>query len=135
MEIVLNKKVIFLLTVTVCLFFLDFRSLPGTWGADGDQSCDLVTSKSNLIGCFLDFLLRCTRQFPMLLYAHALLQIVTKKYHKRERTTSTANIKTKSSLLDYKTIPHSCCYFMRMRCWTLSQRRTTSVSVPHVLQI
>ena len=41
----------------------------------------------------------------MLLYAHALLEIVTKKYHKRERTTSTANIKVKSSLLGYKTIP------------------------------
>ena len=41
----------------------------------------------------------------MLLYAHALLQIVTKKYHKGERTTSTANIKAKSSLLGYKTMP------------------------------
>ena len=27
------------------------------------------------------------------------------------------------------------CYFMRMRCWTLSQRVTTRVSVQHPLQI
>ena len=38
----------------------------------------------------------------MLLYAHALSEIVTKSYHKGERTTSTANIKVKSSLLGYK---------------------------------
>ena len=55
--------------------------------------------------CFLDFLSRCTRQSLMLLYAHALLQIVTKKYHKHQRTTCTANIKLKSCLLGYKTMP------------------------------
>ena len=40
----------------------------------------------------------------MLLYAHALLEILTKSYHKSERTTSTANIKVKYSLLGYKTM-------------------------------
>ena len=40
----------------------------------------------------------------MLLYAHALLEIITKKYHKGERTTFTTNIKVKSSLLGYKTM-------------------------------
>ena len=40
----------------------------------------------------------------MLLDAHALLEIVTKSYHKRGRTTSTANIKVKLSLLGYETM-------------------------------
>ena len=41
----------------------------------------------------------------MLLYAHALLDILPKSYHKGEHTTSTPNIKAKYSLLGYKTIP------------------------------
>ena len=57
----------------------------------------------------------------MLLYAHALLEILTKSYHMRERTTCNTNIKTKLSLLGYKTMP-LVCYFMRMRCWKFSQR-------------
>ena len=41
----------------------------------------------------------------MLLYAHALLEILTKSYHKVKRTAPSAKIKVKSSLLGYKTIP------------------------------
>ena len=41
----------------------------------------------------------------MLLYTHALLDNVTKKYHKGERSTSDTNIKAKSFLLGYKTMP------------------------------
>ena len=37
--------------------------------------------------------------------AHALFEIIPKSYHKGKRTTSTANIKDKSSLLGYKTLP------------------------------
>ena len=88
-------------------FFLDFRSRSHFRGPG--KSLRSVTwlgdVKSNLIRCFVDFLSRCTRQSLMLLYAHALLHIVTKKYHKHQRTTSTANIKVKSCLLGYKTIP------------------------------
>ena len=40
----------------------------------------------------------------MLPYAHALLEIITKSYHKRGRATSTANIKVKLSLLAYNTL-------------------------------
>ena len=41
----------------------------------------------------------------MLLYAHALLDILTKEYHKVKPTSSTANIKVKYSLPGYKTKP------------------------------
>ena len=73
----------------------------GDLGRVGDQSRDLVTSKAFLCVAFLTSYRAVLRQSLMLLYAHALLEFVTKKYHKRERTTSTANIKVKSSLLAY----------------------------------
>ena len=85
------------------VFFLDFRSRshfrgPGESLRTVTWLCDV---ESNIMRCFLDFLSHCTWHSLMLLYAHALLEFVTKKYHKRERTTSTANIKVKSSLLAY----------------------------------
>ena len=39
-------------------------------------------------------------------------------------------------MTSYRTVHHNDqCYFIRMRCWNLSQRSTTRVSVPHSLQI
>ena len=76
-DIVLNQKKWFFIDLNTLCHFLTSGPLQGP----GEQLGMVMWSihvKSNLMGFFLDFRSRCTRQWSMFLYAHALLQINTK---------------------------------------------------------
>ena len=84
-------------------FFLDFRSSLGTWGAVGDKSCDQFTSKAIWWDSFLTSA-RAVRDNDRCYFMRMRCwKLTQKQYHKGKRATSNTNIKTKSSLLGYKT--------------------------------